>query len=90
MRAIVVGSGPSKDFEKVKNFDGLVIACDKEYHNLVKDDIHIDYLVTLEDEELNSYFTPPHQNPKPIVVITPKTIEKVVNVIGEQIFLLKP
>jgi len=86
MKAIIVGSGPSKDFDKVKKFDGLIIACDKEYHNLVKYDIHIDYLVTLEDEELNSYFLPPHQEPKPIVVITPKTLEKVVTVVGEENF----
>jgi len=89
MKAIVVGSGPSKDFEKVRQFNGLKIACDKEYHNLVKEGIRIDYLVTLEDEELNSYFLPPHQEPKPIVVITPKTIDKVVTVIGEQDFPVK-
>ncbi len=85
-RAIVIGSGPTKDFDKVRNFNGIKIACDKEYHNLVKKNIHVDYLVTLEDEELGTYFKPPHQNPKPIVVMTVKTLESVHTVIGDENF----
>jgi len=89
MRAIVVGSGPSKDFEKVRQFNGIKIACDKEYHSLVKEGVRIDYLVTLEDEEFVHYFLPPHQNPKPTVVITVKTVEAVQTMLGKQDFPIK-
>ena len=75
IRAIVIGSGPTKDYCKVLDFDGLHIACDREYHNLVSAGIRIDYVVTLEDNDLSHYFTPPHQEPRPPVIISLRTPE---------------
>jgi len=89
MKAIIIGSGPTKDFCKVQDFDGLRIACDRQYHDLVNAGIKIDYLVTLEDNDLSKYFRPPHQEPKPTVVISLRTPETTRNMIGGQDFSIR-
>ena len=89
MKAMILGSGPSKDFSKLQNFSGLHIVCDRQYHNCIEKGIKIDYLVTLEDENFPHYFSPPHQNPKPIVITSLRTTDVTKNVLGDQEFLIK-
>jgi hypothetical protein len=90
--AMVLGSGPSKDMESFRDFNGIRIICDKEYHNCAVDKIPVDYAITLEDGDLSHYFTPPHvyQNGnKPIVVISNRIHPNTKKVIDEQDFLTK-
>ena len=88
-RAIIIGSGPTVNYGKAIDFDGIHIACDKEYHKLIHAGVHVDYIITLEDNDLSKYFKPPHQDPKPIVVISLRTAENTRNTIGEQDFDIK-
>jgi len=87
--AIIIGSGPTKDFSQVLDFKGLRIACDKEYHNLISAGIKIDYLVTLEDMDISHYFEPPHQDPKPVVVVSLRTLDRTNEVLGIEDFPVK-
>jgi len=86
---MILGTGPSNNLDTFKDFNGLKLASDRQYHNLVKENIHPDYLITLEDEDLAHYFTSPHLNPKPVVVTSIRTTEKTKNILGDEDFLIK-
>jgi len=89
MRAIVIGSGPTKDYSQVLDFNGLHVACDREYHTLVSAGIRVDYVVTLEDMNLDHYFTPPHQSLKPTVIISLRTTDITNKRIADEDFPVK-
>jgi len=48
-KGLIIGGGPSLDFDFVKNFDGLKLVCDTVLQKCVDNDIRPDYVFTLED-----------------------------------------
>ena len=89
MKAIILGSGPSKDIEAFRNFEGIKIACDKEYRLCVKEGIRCDYAVTLEDANLSHYFDAPHLDKQPIVIVSQRVNDATMEKLGNEDFLIK-
>lgn len=86
---MILGHGPSRDYEAFKNFDGLKLVTDIEYIECNKRGIKTDYAFTLEDSILSHYFDGPHLDPKPTVVISIRTPDGTRYVLGEQDFNMK-
>ncbi len=87
---MIYGSGPSKDIEAFRNFEGTRIACDRMYHECVEEKIIVDYLVTLEDGDfVTPYFKPPHQITKPTIIMSLRTSPATKVVIDEEDFPVK-
>jgi len=87
---MILGSGPSKDIESFKNFNGIKVACDKEYFNCVTEGILPDYLITLEDGDLSHYFNRGHlAKGKPIVVYSLRTPKITLETLDKEDFPLK-
>jgi hypothetical protein len=89
LECMILGSGPSQDYDAFLNFRGTRIACDKEYHNLVSKGIHTDYLITLEDGDLSHYFEKPHGEFLPVVVHSLRTPQVTLERLDREDFPMK-
>jgi hypothetical protein len=89
-KCIILGSGPNRDIEYFEKYEGIKIACDKEYRHLVERKIHVDYVITLEDGDLSHYFkTPTEPEHKPIVICSDRTPPSTLKAIDEGEFSMR-
>ncbi len=52
MKCLVVGHGPSyKDYDYIRNFDGIIVCCDISTHDLVENNIVPDYMCFFETQK---------------------------------------
>jgi hypothetical protein len=86
---MILGHGPSRDYEAFKNFDGLKLVTDIEYIPCNEKKIKTDYAFTLEDSQLSHYFDGPHLDTKPTVVISVRVPDGTRIKLGEEDFNIK-
>lgn len=87
---IILGSGPNKEIDLFEDFDGIRIACDKEFRELADKQIRVDYVITLEDGDLSHYFELPKKPVgDPIVVCSPRTPPVTLKVIDKYNFSMR-
>ena len=48
-KGIIIGGGPSLDFEFIKNFDGLKLVCDTVLKKVIDQNIIPEYVFSIED-----------------------------------------